>query len=88
MTLRAFAKAPFRSFLARLSRKRKRGKTRRGHHLVTKTQTPPRQFAKAIDLICAGCRIRTGAVAIWVAIEFGAIAGATRLLLQAASSTI
>ncbi len=58
------------------------------HQFVTKTQPPPRQFAKTIDLICAGCRIRTGAVGIWVAIEFGAISGATWLLHQAANSTI
>src|SRR6202047_1469865 len=31
----------------------KGGKTRRGRHLVTKTQTPPCQFAEAIDLIHA-----------------------------------
>jgi hypothetical protein len=66
----------------------KGGKTRRGRHLVTKTQTPPCQFAEAIDLIRASCRIRTDARAICDAIEFGEISGVTRLRHQAARSMI
>ena len=76
-TLRAFVTARLRKFLARLSWKRKRRKTRRGRHLVAKTQAPARQFARVIVLIGASCTIGTGAVAFWVGIAFGAIASVT-----------
>jgi len=87
-TLRAFATARLRNFLAWLSWKRKRRKTRRGRHLVAKTQAPARQFARVIVLVGASCTIGTGAVAFWVGIALGANSSVTGFPSEAARSMI